>query len=319
MSRKVRIFALLLVVVLLLPMVACAKSRGREELIVVQMDDAGTAGFEDQYYFQARWIQAQCTLEPGQHTVVIHVVLDDNHTPDKADRIVYKKTKKKVEGTYVSPEIFLKFRDSRIEAYRIDIIVDDVLYKSGNIHRMLLNLNNNTVCMRGMRFRDVEKSKTDKWFTFRPINFSKTDDGKVIDLVGSNMYLVGQLILHRDGDSFMFEIVSYDDMDKSGLDTTEYEADPHELEHKITDHKIEFNDVRVAMYSNWDAVDEVSHGALSRHFKLGEWYNFRKLGILGKVIFYLNGKISYNPNGLPRINATQSKGALSNLLNTFAF
>ncbi len=319
-SVQLRILALLLIVALFLPLCAFAKGRGREELITINMDEVQNPDFEEKSYFQARWIQITATID-GTHDVTVKVVRDDNHKPDAKDRVVYSNVKKKVSGQYVSPEIFLKFTSTSIEPYRIDLLLDNQLVKSANIHRMLLNLNGNTACLRGVRFRDINAAKTDKWFTFRPMNLHSVKDGTEIDIVGSNMYLIGKLIIYRDGDNIMFEVKNYDELGLGKIADLgdEYEEETH-LHHKIiSDHQIQFSDVRIGLYHKFADIADVARAAISKQIVLGRTYNLKKIGANGNVIVYLNGRVSYNPNGLPRVNATQNKGALMKLLDSFAY
>lgn len=317
MKRWVRILVFLMLLILLLPAFASARSRGREELVVLNLDEAGSETFEQHSAFQARWIQVTATIQ-GTQDVTLHVVLDENHMADEKDRIVYKRTTKKVKEDYLSPEIFLDFRGSKIEPYRIDLIVDGAVMKSAYIHRMLLNLKGNTVCLRGLRFRDVDAGLTDKWYTFHPIHLTNVTDGLAIDLVGSNMYLVGQVIIHREGENVMFEIKDYDELAES-LDGSAYEADECSTCVSVTDHDITFSDMRIGLYHKLSSITSVERSAISKKIGFDRWYNLRDIGAQGTVILYLNGRISYNPNGLHRVNAVVNEGHLQNLLGSFAY
>lgn len=312
-----RAFALMLLLVVLLPLCAGARTRGKEELIPLNLDEAGTQAFEERSYFQARWIQVTATIEDTQD-VTIRVVLDEDHTPNAADRVVYKRTTKNVTGTYQSPEIFLPFRGSQIEPYRIDLLVDQQVIHTAEVHRMLLNLSGNSVCLTGVRFRDIDPDFTATWFTFHPVNFSKVEDGDTINLVGSNMYLVGQLVISRNEEKVKFDVRTYDEMDAAAQGEAPL-VDEHLHSYTIADHAFDFSDVRIGLYRKFSEIEDVSRHSISKHIVLGEWYSANKIGAYGSVILYLNGKISYNPNGLPRVNPTEGKGSLMRLLDRFAY
>lgn len=320
MKRFGCILSLLMALILAIPLCASAKSRGREELVTINLDQAQEPDFEEKSFFQARWIQVTASIE-GTQDVTLKVVLDQNHKTDASDKVVYSKTTKKVQGQYVSPEIFLKFTNSGIEAYRIDLIIDEEVVKTAEIHRMLLNLSGNTACLRGIRFRDINTSKTDKWYTFYPINLEAARDGAELEIVGSNMYLIGKLILHRDGNQIMFELADYDSLGLGdGQDFGEgYELDDHMHSHVITNHDIRFSDVRIGVYQKFKEVKDVSHATISKRISLDTWYDLKKINATGNVMLYLNGRVSYNPNGLPRINATYNQGALMKLMDSFAY
>ena len=318
---KFRILALLMALILLLPLCASAKSRGREELVTINLDHAHGLDFEDSAYFQARWIQVIATID-GTQDVTLQVIHDDDHKPDAKDKVVYSKTTKNVQGSYVSPEIFLKFVSSNIEAYRIELSAGGQVLKTATVHRMLLNLNGNTVCLRGLRFHDISATKTDKWFTFYPINLTHAQDGTALELVGSNMYLVGNLVIHRDGSKVMFTLLDYDQLGyNSGQAMGEgYASEEHLHSYEINNHEFQFSDVRIGVYHKFSDVENVARSAISRHIVPGRWYELRQIGAdHGPVILYLNGRINYNPNGLPRVNATVNKDHLAKLMDTFAY
>jgi hypothetical protein len=59
---------------------------------------------------------------------------------------------------------------------------------------------NNTVCSFGPQFRDVDPSLTDLWYMFTPVDLSH-DGTQTFELVGGNMYVLGQVSLTVAGDS----------------------------------------------------------------------------------------------------------------------
>lgn len=311
--RAIALFLLLL----LLPAGAFAKSRGTEPLISLDLDALQGDTLSDNAYYQARWLQVTATV-PGPTDVLLRVWLDDDHLPGHKDRLIYKRTFKKVQDLFTSPEIFLEYLGPHIEAYRVELVIDGQVIKSANFHRMLLNLVNNTVCLRGLRFRDVKPSLTNQWYTFYPIDLMKAKDGDTIDLVGSNMYLIGKLLIHRnDSNEVMFELVSYDELTPSQL-PSDVEVDNHIHNYIISDHEITFSSVQIGIYKKLAAVKDVAPSSISREYKLGQWIRLYHDKLTTPVILYLNGKVGYNPNGLPKIGAVKSGGALGNLFNSFA-
>ena len=59
---------------------------------------------------------------------------------------------------------------------------------------------NNTVCVAGLEFREEKPEVTDKWYNFAAVDLS-VEGEQVFDLVASNMYVVGKVIVNREGDS----------------------------------------------------------------------------------------------------------------------
>ena len=59
---------------------------------------------------------------------------------------------------------------------------------------------NNTVCSFGPQFRDVAPGLTDLWYMFTPVDLSH-DGTQTFELVGGNMYVLGQVSLTVAGDS----------------------------------------------------------------------------------------------------------------------
>lgn len=59
---------------------------------------------------------------------------------------------------------------------------------------------NNTVCSFGPQFRDVAPGLTDLWYMFTPVDLSR-DGTQTFELVGGNMYVLGQVSLTVLGDS----------------------------------------------------------------------------------------------------------------------
>lgn len=75
-----------------------------------------------------------------------------------------------------------------------------------NAHRIIMPPDDlcwypeNTVCTAGIAFRDVKPELTNKWYNFTPIDLSQQGT-QVIDMVASNMYVVGRVVVQVDGDS----------------------------------------------------------------------------------------------------------------------
>lgn len=57
----------------------------------------------------------------------------------------------------------------------------------------------NTICVAGIEFRDVRPELTSKWYNFAAIDLS-VDGVQVYDLVASNMYVIGSVIVIKNGD-----------------------------------------------------------------------------------------------------------------------
>ncbi len=318
-SFFLRFLLFVIVLTMLAPLGSSAANyRGTEPLISLDLDEAHAQGddFAKDAFFQARWLQVS-TQVIGPQDITLRVLHDDDHTPDHAGRVVFKRVVKNVNGEYVSPEIFLPFMGSGIEAYRVELLYDDDVVRSVPFHRALLNLTNNSICLRGIRFSDVNKAKTDKWYTFRPINLRTVADGTTIDLVGSNMYFVGKLLIHRSGDEVKFEIQTYDQLVASkDIEVEGAETDAHLHSYVVTDHAFDFTVVRIGIYHRFTKIKSVSRSAIPSKIQLDEWYNLRQINANGPVILYLNCQANYNPNGLPRINAVQSPGSLQRILES---
>ena len=158
-------------------------------------------------------------------------------------------------------------------------------------------------------------SLTDQWFTFRPIQLKNAEDGTVLDIIGSNMYLIGQLVIRRnEAGQILFEILDYDQLFPAQGGEAGQGAVPSPLPQ---DHDIVFSNVRLGVYHSLAEIEDVSHNSVSKDLKLGEWYDLSKKRMNLPVILYLNARVSYNPNGLPRVNATQDQGPLLRLLDRF--
>lgn len=62
----------------------------------------------------------------------------------------------------------------------------------------------NTICVAGVEFRDVRPELTSKWYNFAAIDLSQ-DGVQVYDLVASNMYIIGSVIVNKAGDEVTVE------------------------------------------------------------------------------------------------------------------
>jgi hypothetical protein len=267
--------------------------------------------FAQSAYYQARWLQVTANLD-GTQNVTLRVFLLDDKKPDAPGRVVYKGVKRSVKDRYQSPEIFLDYHGPGILSYRIELSHGDGTVKSASFHRMLLNLTNNTACLRGIRFRDIDEDKTDKWYSFRPINLKNVADGTALEIIGSNMYFLGHLVIHKNANNeIMFEIVGYDQLFPQAPDAP---ASP-----LPRDHEIVFSSVRLGVYHKFAEISDVSHSAVSKDIKLSQWYNLTKKKLDVPVILYLSALVTYNPNGLPRVDAHQNESALFRLMERFAY
>ena len=59
---------------------------------------------------------------------------------------------------------------------------------------------NQSVCSRGIRFRDINPNLTNKWFMFTPIDLSK-DGTQAIDLIAANITYAGKVTVEVNGDA----------------------------------------------------------------------------------------------------------------------
>ena len=66
------------------------------------------------------------------------------------------------------------------------------------------NYRNNTVCTFGLHLRDIAPELTDKWYTVTPIDLSKNGT-QSFELVGGNMWIIGQVNVTVDGDSVLVD------------------------------------------------------------------------------------------------------------------
>lgn len=310
---KKRMTALLMCVLLVcLPILAQGASRGRETLYTFALDQAQTEAFKREAYFKGRWIQVTAPVN-GPCDVRLQIYVDLDQDASTNDSRVYSRTFKNVSGTFTSPEIFLDFKKSATVPHRIDLYEGDTLTYSAYVYRMLLALNGNTVTTHGLRFRDVNSAITDKWMMFTPIDFadiSPYNGTQVIDLVASNMYVVGKFTITRDGDRFMFTM---EDIDTWNTHNDPEAFTPHEPYVDYNDpyypldahHGIEFSSVRIELLGDLGQVGSVEHKDMDTFFKCGRWYSISSnLGGVTSWALYLNGRINYDPNGLSRMNAT---------------
>lgn len=309
-----------LAVLFTFPMAAMAQTRGNEPLHTVNLDQSGSETFATDNYFKARWITVTATVG-GPAAVELKIILEET------GKEVYTRSYHDVNGAFTSPEIFLEYQKSATVPYRVELYVNDELVKNVTIHRMLLELRNNTVTTRGIRFREYDSSITDEWMMFTPVDFStiSSDNGAMeIDLIGSNMYIVGKLTILRNGDRFMFTLQNIDEFNAThhiserSFDA-EMAADPDAP--VIENHNFKFTDIKIGLYSSMSAIETVDHAEMRNQYNLDQWYSLSGSVFSNtKQILYLNGRVSYDPNGLERIvdNINDSRtGQLLNLLSTF--
>lgn len=257
----------------------------------VNMDHAGYDSFEEHNYFEGRFIQIRANVPAGSK-VELCVYEDDKENGSTSKR-VYHELVEAVEGElYTSKRIELKYVRSATIPYRIDLLVDGQLKRSGYVHRMLLALTNGTVCTRGIRFRDIRSSITKQWMMFTPTKLHEIENGGSVelDLIGGNMYLVGKLTIERDGSQYRFSVQDIDQWNEShGVDIPD---GPHD----VTDHKIDIRNVKIALYDSLKDVHNVSHGSMPHDVRLDEWVEIAN----GNKLIYFNGVIDYDPNQLTR-------------------
>lgn len=94
----------------------------------------------------------------------------------------------------------------------------------------------NTICVAGVEFRDVRPELTSKWYNFAAIDLSQ-DGVQVYDLVASNMYVIGSVIVNKTGD----EVVVNWQLAKQGT----------------TDANFQLEDEFLTIFSDLNAVAEV--------------------------------------------------------------
>lgn len=285
-ARGLAIFLLVMMLIGLAPLAVSANSV--DDLYTIHMDNSSDDDWEDQYYIKGRWIQVAATVAPGAK-VKVSIYRDDQENGSNAHR-VYTHTSTCKDGNYLSPKVQLQFVRSATVPYRIDVYENGDLKYSGYIHRMLLKLRNDQVCTRGIRFRDINDDITKAWSMFTPIRLGHIDDGGThkLQLVASNMYLVGYLSIERDGHYYRFTIQTIDEWnDDHGVETPD---GPHD----VTDHEIDVTGVRIGLFSDLDDVQK--RGLNDRHYRLNEWYKITHTNQL----LYFSGKIDYDPNGLER-------------------
>ena len=319
-KRFARTLCLLLAACLLsalLPLGASAASRGNEPLYVCNLDRAGTDAFRTGSYFKARWIQVTATVPYGAQ-VRLRIVRDENRSAyDADDETAYDHTFENVAdvaGAFVSPEIYLEYQKSATVPYRVELYVNGTLTRSEYVHRMLLEIKNKAFCVRGIRFRDIKPELTDEWLMFRPVDLFAADayyGVQTFDLVASNMYLIGKLEIVRLNDRFMYTVTDIDTWNGGGFDKDAVPDDPYAP--LILDHKIAMKDVSICFYPTLDDVQRV--GDMPRAFLPGVWYSVSAdLGGDPTQLLYLNGTVSYDPNGLERSGDSYSSDYVQSLV-----
>ncbi len=319
MMKKFLLLSLCLAVLVCALPASSLAARGKEPLYTCDLDAAGTQAFLSERYFKARYVQVKATVPEGSQ-VRLKVILDENETPDSRDKTVFNRVFKNAKAAFTSPEIFLDFKKSATVPYRVELYADDALLSSTYIYRMLLVLNNNTVCTRGIRFRDIDEGITSQWMMFTPVDLYDIEPNygvKVLDLVGSNMYLVGKLQIVRNYDRFLLTMT---DIDTYEGETREKDApytvpdDPYAP--VIDDHEITFGKQSICLYPSLKSVTGVEPADMPRHFKLDTWYSItRDLYGEARALLYLNGRVSYDPNGLLRIGDSFESDYIQDLVD----
>ncbi len=296
--------------------------RGREPLYVLNLDKPlKTAVDYTDRFFKGRYLQVKATVSAGSN-VGLTVYMDKNEQADGDDRVVYDESFDNVQGQFISPEIFLEYKGSATIPYRVELSVNGTTVQSTYVYRMLLTIKNKTVCTRGIRFRDIKPRLTDEWMMFTPIDLNSINPDRgaaELELIASNMYHVGQLIIRRNQDQFclsMVDIDTYNDEHWIEEEESEFKYAPD-----TSDHKVEFGDQYICFYPNLDAVKNVSRDSMPKRFYLNKWYSISEdLGGRGEQLLYLNGVISYDPNGLRRIDDSFQSSyvqELVDLMNSF--
>lgn len=309
----------------LMPVSVLGASRGNEYLYVCDLGQASTDAFRYSAYFKGRWIQVTAPISQTSD-VKLMIYEDLDQTPDSKDKRVYNKTFKNTSvGTFTSPEIFLDFRSSSTIPYRVELYADDALLYTATVYRMLLELNGNTLCTRGIRFRDYNTAITDQWMMFTPVDLYAIPSNygkKEIDLVASNMYIVGKFSIIRNGDQFMFTIDDIDTWSKNNPDdkdanfyAKEKYVDINDPYYPLdADHGIDISKVRISLMGSLSWVESVEWADMDTFFKTDRWYSIEQnLGGLSVWVIYLNGRVSYDPNGLPRLSDDYGNSNTSSL------
>lgn len=88
---------------------------------------------------------------------------------------------------------------------------------------------NNTACTEGPHFRDIKKSMTSKWYTFSVVDLTQQGQ-QVFDLIGSNMYVIGEVTVNVRDDQFVVNCDAYyADQDGQTEITSEFVTFFHDL------------------------------------------------------------------------------------------
>lgn len=276
----------------------------------VNMDVAGTPEFDWERYIEGdQKIRIYATVPYGA-TVHVTVYRDSNLAWDDEDRWVYS-NEQVVNGTqYESKEFSLEYTQSKTESYRVELRVNGELVKYDYLYRKLSKMRNNTFCTRGIRFRDYDPTITDKWFMFTPVELRKINDDygtKTIDLIGSNMYLIGKLAIIRRGNQVRFEIVDIDTWnDARGKERSTY---GEEAGFYTYDHDIDFGEVHIELYNSIADVGSVEYKDVGS-YQLNTWYTLQD----PQVLLYVCGMVSYDPNGLERAGDSYGSSHVENLV-----
>lgn len=320
--KKILSAMLCLMLCLCLLPAATLADRGREPLYILDLDKPlKTAADHTARFFKGRYLQVKASVPEGSN-VELTVYMDKNERADGDDSTVFSQTFDGVPSKFVSPEIFLEYKGSETIPYRVELRVNGTTTHSTYVYRMLLTIKNKTVCTRGIRFRDIKPRLTDEWVMFTPVDLNSINPNNGVmelELIASNMYHVGQLLIRRNQDQFSLSMVDMDTYNKDHW--IEEEESEFEYAPDTSDHKIEFGDQYITFYPNLDSVKNVSRNSMPKRFYLNRWYSIPEdLGGQGCQLLYLNGVISYDPNGLRRIDDSFKSDYVQELvdfMNTF--
>lgn len=136
---------------------------------------------------------------------------------------------------------------------------------------------NNTLCVAGIEFRDAKPELTKKWYNFAAIDLSQ-DGVQKFDLVASNMYVVGTVIVTVNGD----EVTVDWKLNKQGTTDANFASEKEFL----------------TFFSSLDAVTEVDPAKFEGPtYEFGQPYSIANdLGGDTNVLLYICNRATYCTN-----------------------
>lgn len=134
----------------------------------------------------------------------------------------------------------------------------------------------NTACVAGLEFREVKPSLTNKWWNFAAVDLSRVGE-QVFEYVASNKYVVGSVIVKRDGDIVTVEWK----LNKQGTTDANFKTDAEFLTF--------FHDI--------DSVESVNPSEIHTSYKFGQPISISNdLNGDTNVLLYVLNTVSYCSN-----------------------